>query len=114
MRHSGYASLDLSAIPEVRPGLLLKIVETPERQAPLGKPGVDVLMPKGEIVPGIVRRPPCTLPASYLCLATYISRGTQLVIGCPYPAEITYSVVVLCVWKGRTGKELKGGTLKGL
>eukprot|EP00983_Pelagomonas_calceolata_P117939 1160456-Pelagomonas_calceolata.AAC.12 len=52
MRHSGYASLDLSAIPEVRPGLLLKIVETPERQAPLGKPGVDVLMPKGEIVPG--------------------------------------------------------------
>uniref|UniRef100_A0A7S3R5K3 Uncharacterized protein n=1 Tax=Dunaliella tertiolecta TaxID=3047 RepID=A0A7S3R5K3_DUNTE len=46
----GYASLDLSAIPEVRPGLLLKIVETPERQAPLGKPGVDVLMPKGRVV----------------------------------------------------------------
>ncbi|KAF5836775.1 hypothetical protein DUNSADRAFT_5402 [Dunaliella salina] len=46
----GYASLDLSAIPEVRPGLLLKIVETPEREAPLGKPGVDVLMPKGRVV----------------------------------------------------------------
>jgi len=44
---AGYASLDLSAIPQVRPGLLLKIVEVPEREAPIGKPGVDVLMPPG-------------------------------------------------------------------
>jgi hypothetical protein len=45
---SGFHSFDLGAMPAVRPGFILKIVDVaPERTEPLGKPGVDVLMPKG-------------------------------------------------------------------
>lgn len=46
---SGFHSFDLSAIPAVRPGFVLKIIDTPaSRMEPLGHRSRDALMPEGD------------------------------------------------------------------
>ncbi len=46
---AGFHSYDLSELPSVRPGFVLRIVDLPKsREEPLGAPGVDVLPPPGE------------------------------------------------------------------
>ncbi|KAJ9526822.1 hypothetical protein QJQ45_017799 [Haematococcus lacustris] len=51
LRLSGYHALDLTQLPGVRPGFVLKVVDVPEsRRSPLGRRGVDELMAPGHIV----------------------------------------------------------------
>jgi len=91
----GFYSVDLTTMPAVRPGFVLKIVDIPSsRKEPLGHQGLDVLMAPGNLVDMALQLGTdqsvevCVMGPARVNLASWAPLVRDIHVRCPAGAEL--------------------------